>query len=205
MNDQNFCGKSERRDSHTSTRGRTRGSLWTLRISTTQKSLEVDILLTNQDFVQIVVKPASEVNQGDYQLLKGIDLSGSALPAYLVNDNYVPDHVSEKTHSDDPNSENAPGNDYGDTPNSSSEERDRDSDDEEVPQFEGPHSEKLKKLFKILGNDKKSKRKSSSDEEDGAEDEESSEEEEEDWTTSKRKKKKKVVYNTNHDMWYNND
>ena len=93
----------------------------------------------------------------------------STLPFYLAAPYVIPSTEQSRSESHDSNSENHPGNDYGDTPSSGSRNKrgdnssgdDVDSDDE--PNFEGKDGEKIKKLWRMM---EKNKDNSSEEDED---------------------------------------
>lgn len=89
-----------------------------------------------------------------------LDLTGSNLPQYLVSGACLPDEPEEKSHSTDSNSENAPGNDYGDTP-SSSQRDDESGDDMREDSDDDENERKMKRLMRLMD-----KNKPSSDDED---------------------------------------
>jgi hypothetical protein len=82
------------------------------------------------------------------QAFASFNLADSNLPEYLVS-NYIVDEEakSEKTHSMDSNSENADGNDYGDTPVSS---RRHSSDDGDHSSDLDNEDDKTRRLIKMM-------------------------------------------------------
>lgn len=115
-----------------------------------------------RSLVRIEVRPASSVEESLLPRIR-TDLQCSELPEHLVSDVLVPEGPkSERTHSRDSNSENASGNDYGNTPTSRSKES---SDAEDSQDFEDP---RVKKLYRMMernhkGSDRSSEEGSNSD------------------------------------------
>lgn len=137
------------------------------------------------EFVEIKVAHASEVEgQSIPEADCFIDLSGSNLPMYLLSRHYVPDEDEEsKSHSTDSNSENAPGNDYGDTPSSS--RTDSDSDNSYQDRSEDDENERrMKRLVRMMDKNKPT------------------DSDEEDYDDYNSRKKKKGYVNTAQDAWF---
>lgn len=112
-------------------------------------------------------------------------MSGSNLPQYLVSNQYVPDEEAQsKSHSTDSNSENAPGNEYGDTPSSS--EGDSESNDSAYDDHPADDEEerKMKRLLRLMEKNKPD----DSDEDD-----------------YEGRNKQNRYANVAHDAWYNRD
>lgn len=110
-----------------------------------------------QSLVRIEVRPASSVEESLLPRIR-TDLQCSELPEHLVSDVLVPEGPkSERTHSRDSNSENASGNDYGNTPSSRSKES---SDEDDSQDFEDP---RVKKLYRMMEKNRKGSDHSSDD------------------------------------------
>lgn len=114
-----------------------------------------------------------------------IDLSGSNLPHYLIGGDYIAEEVEEPSHSTDSNSENAPGNDYGNTPSSSAHITSSDDEFRETSE-DDEQEKKMKKLMRLMDKNKPT------------------DSDEEDYDDSKRRKNKNYV-SVAQDVWYNRD
>ncbi len=90
--------------------------------------------------------------------VSSIDLTNSGLPQYLVSPYQLASSASSSRSysSEDPNSENAAGNDYGDTPSSGNEDGSSNEEPKEEyssgddVNFENDDGGKIKRLFRLM-------------------------------------------------------
>lgn len=150
----------------------------------------------HSDYVELKIAKASEIaGQNFPQAAACFDLSGSNLPQYVMSKYCMEEEreKSVKTHSYDSNSENAEGNDYGNTPDSS---KGSSRSDEDSEAFEG-EDDKTKRLLRLMEKNEQSDSEnegySDDDYDDGFE-----------YQRKKRKTKKRYV-DVAHDAWYNRD